>query len=120
MMPLASYQLDIQCNSFFGEYNQTLEYYPKSYTAWLTDISKIKDSHIAFELFSSGYKTQLKKLNDLGIYSNNDKFNKNLNSHIKQEWQHFLKGTYGVCTKSGLVADIAIKELTTSYINELI
>ena len=25
-----------------------------------------------------------------------------------------------MCTRSGLVADIAIKELTTSYINELI
>lgn len=30
------------------------------------------------------------------------------------------KGTYGVCTQSGLVEDIATKELTTSIVKKLI
>jgi len=122
IMPLASYKINIQCDSFFGEHieAQSTEFYPKSYVFWLTGLPKIPETQTVFDVFSSRYKTQLKKLNDLGLYSIDDKFNKSLNSHIKQEWQHFLKGTYGVCTKSGLVEDIATKELSTSIVNELI
>jgi hypothetical protein len=122
MMPSASYLLSIKCDSFFGEHNeaQASEFFPKAYVSWLTDLTAMPDAQTAFEVFSSGYKSQLQKLNDFGLYSVDDKFNKNLNNHIKQEWQHFLKGTYGVCTQSGLVEDIATKELSTSNINELI
>jgi len=122
IMPLASYKLNIQCDSFFGKHiaAQKTEYYPKAYLSWLVDISKIQETQNVFEIFSSRYKTQLKKLNELGFYSHDNKFNQNLSEHIKQEWQHFLKGTYGVCTKSGLVENIATKELTTTIVNELI
>jgi len=122
MMPLASYQLKIICNSFFGEHSETqaTEFYPKEYASWIADLTTMPDVKTAFEVFSSRYKAQLKKLNTLGFYSNDNKFNQKLSEHIKQEWQHFLEGTYGVCTKSGLVEDIATKELNTSIVNELI
>jgi hypothetical protein len=122
MMPLASYLLTIKCDSFFGEHSeaQASEFFPKAYLSWLADITTMPDAQSAFDVFNARYKAQLQTLNDFGLYSVDDKFNKDLKSHIKQEWQHFLKGTYGVCTQSGLVEDIATKELTTSNINELI
>jgi len=122
MMPAASYLLSIKCDSFFGKHSeaQASEFFPKAYVSWLTDLTAMPDAQTAFEVFSVRYKSQLQKLHDFGLYSVDDKFNKGLNNHIKQEWQHFLKGTYGVCTQSGLVADIATKELSTSIINKLI
>ncbi|MBU2971978.1 hypothetical protein KO527_21810 [Pseudoalteromonas sp. C2R02] len=120
MMPAASYLLNIKCDSFFGEHTQASEFYPKAYLSWLADLTTTPNAQTAFEVFSARYKTQLQKLNGFGLFSVDDKFNKNLSNHIKQEWQHFLKGTYGICTQSGLVADIATKELTTSIVNELI
>jgi len=122
MMPLASYQLKITCNSFFGEHSETqaTEFYPKEYASWIADLTTMPDAKTAFEVFSSRYKAQLQKLNGFGLYSVDEKFNKDLKVHIKQEWQHFLKGTYGLCTKTGLVEDIATKELNTSIVNELI
>ena len=120
MMPAASYLLNIKCDSFFGEHTQASEFFPKAYVSWLTDLITMPDTQTAFEVFSYRYKAQLQNLNDFGLFSVEDKFNKSLKVHIKQEWQHFLKGTYGVCTQSGLVEDIATKEFTTSIINELI
>lgn len=120
MMPAASYLLNIKCDSFFGEHTQASEFFPKAYVSWLTDLITMPDTQTVFEVFSYRYKAQLQNLNDFGLFSVEDKFNKGLKVHIKQEWQHFLKGTYGVCTQSGLVEDIATKEFTTSIINELI
>ncbi len=46
--------------------------------------------------------------------------NEGLEQHIKEEWQHFLEGTYGLCTKSGLPEDIAAKEIAIYQINEIL
>ena len=59
-------------------------------------------------------------LKNQNFCSQNAKVNENLNQHIKEEWQHFLKGTYGLCTRSGLPEDIAEKELAILIINEIL
>jgi len=56
----------------------------------------------------------------LGYSSSDEKVNAKLELHIKEEWQHFLNGIYGLCTKSGLPEDIAAKELAILQINALI
>jgi len=39
-------------------------------------------------------------------------------THLAAEWRHFLDGTYGLCTVSGLPEDIAAKELAIALIRE--
>lgn len=91
MMPAASYLLNIKCDSFFGGHTQASEFFPKAYVSWLTELTTMPDAQTAFEAFSARYKAQLQKLNDFGLFSVDDKFNKNVNNHIKQEWQHFVR-----------------------------
>jgi hypothetical protein len=40
-------------------------------------------------------------------------------AHIGAEWRHFLDGTYGLCTRSGLPEDIAAKEAAITLIRAL-
>ncbi|RLM48934.1 hypothetical protein DVK02_18430, partial [Halobellus sp. Atlit-31R] len=42
-----------------------------------------------------------------------------LAAHLREEWSHFLAGTYGLCTRCGLPEDIAAKELAICIIREL-
>ncbi|KNC68044.1 DUF6058 family natural product biosynthesis protein [Pseudoalteromonas ardens] len=124
LMPHCSYRiaLNIQCDSFFGEHNedQALEYYAKGYTAWFGCISALSDESDAYALFSLRYKNALEQLKDAGHVLHSPQLNDDLDAHIEQEWQHFLSGTYGLCTHSGLPEDIAAKELAILEINQLI
>ena len=124
MMPLASYKIDLSISgySFFGDYDnaQCTEYYAKGYLTWLGEISEIKDETSAKLLFTERYKSQLIHLAEQGFLSSNTMQAQVLNSHIAQEWSHFLKGIYGLCTQSGMPEDIASKELAVIIINELI
>lgn len=123
LMPACSYKLNISsnCHSFFGEYNeqQTIEYYSKGYTSWLGILHSINNSNEIFTIFSNRYKQQLIELKALESVSKEHKVNADIDLHIKEEWQHFINGTYGLCTKSGLPEDIAAKEVAILIINEL-
>jgi len=123
LMPACSYKLAVStnCNSFFGEHNeqQKVEYYAKGYSSWLGILHSIKESDDVFLIFSKRYKQKLIELKLQGIVSKDNKVNAGIDQHINEEWQHFINGTYGLCTKSGLPEDIASKEVAILIINEL-
>ncbi|MCJ8320159.1 MAG: DUF6058 family natural product biosynthesis protein [Colwellia sp.] len=123
LMPACSYKLEVStnCNSFFGEHHeqQTVEYYSKGYSSWLGILHSIKESNDVFQLFSKRYKQKLVELKRLGITSKDNKVNAGIDQHISEEWQYFINGTYGLCTKSGLPECIAAKEIAILIINEL-
>lgn len=123
LMPAASYvlKLDLQSDSFFGEYKEQLqlEYYAKGYTAWLGIVRSLTEEQLIYDVFSSRYQDRLILLKSLGFESNNPKMNDQLFEHIREEWEYFIQGVYGLCTKSGLPEDIAAKELAVILINEL-
>lgn len=124
LMPKASYTLKLttECNSFLGEYSEAsyLEFYAKGYVGWLNTVQAIPDAEAAYALFAERYKATLGLLNQLGHSLNYPKLTSELDAHLNSEWQHFLDGTYGLCTKSGLPEDIAAKELAILEINALI
>lgn len=123
VMPKCSYKLslNLQSDSFFGlhQEEQEVEYYAKGYVSWLAIINHLPLKEGAYAVFSNRYKAAIDNLKLLGHSSNNSKLTSELDSHIKQEWQHFLDGIYGLCTKSGLPEDIAAKEFSIIEINEL-
>lgn len=123
VMPKCSYklQLNVASTSFFGLHNeeQAIEYYAKGYIAWLAIVQSLNDAKNIYSLFETRYKATIEHLRLQGHYSASDKINTSLDLHIKEEWQHFLDGIYGLCTKSGLPEDIAAKEFSILEINEL-
>lgn len=124
VMPKASYVLEtnIVCHSIFGEFKQTdkLEYYAKSYSAWINMLKTSSDPIAISMHFNKRYKEEIKNLTSRGFTSNHEKMHDAIESHIQDEWRHFLNGTYGLCTNSGLPEDIAAKEMATLIISEII
>ncbi|TOM85193.1 DUF6058 family natural product biosynthesis protein, partial [Vibrio parahaemolyticus] len=43
-----------------------------------------------------------------------------LNEIIMEDWEHFLQGTYGLCTQTGLPEDIAAKGFAVEQIKALL
>lgn len=123
VMPKASYTLElgVSCDSFFGPHIQTehLEYYAKGYVSWIGLVQTLKTQTKIYQTFSDRYSKRLKELKQQGHQSDLEKLNQQLEQHIAQEWQHFLAGTYGLCTKSGLPEDIASKEFSIAEIQQL-
>lgn len=123
VMPKCSYKLNvgITCDSFFGLHKeeQKIEYYAKGYSSWLAIIQSLKSTNSIYSVFVNRYKKTIACLKQQGHRSDNSKINSAIDLHIKEEWGHFLSGTYGLCTKSGLPEDIAAKEFAIIEINEL-
>ncbi|WP_298772277.1 DUF6058 family natural product biosynthesis protein [uncultured Shewanella sp.] len=128
IMPKASYQLRlaIHCDSFFGlrDETQSLRYYAKGYVSWFNVVRELSDAQgghkeAVYAVFLKRYLDTIHKLNGLGHALNRVQKEHDLHCHIEQEWAHFLAGTYGLCTLSGLPEDIAAKELAISQINTL-
>ena len=120
--PLPSYRLDIDigCVSFFGRHCEQArqEYYATGCTSW---IATVHESKLApFEIFSERYRARLGALRAAGMSSTLAKLNAGLEDHLKDEWEHFLDGTYGLCTRTGLPEDIAAKELAVTIINQML
>ncbi|TFW27490.1 DUF6058 family natural product biosynthesis protein [Massilia horti] len=120
MMPKPSYRLrlDIACDSFFGAHREAhaIDYYAKGYVAWAALLPTLTDEVQAHALFADRYR---KRLAELGTSGLGDFAAALSDSHIESEWQHFLDGTYGLCTVSGLPEDIATKEAAIVVIREL-
>ncbi|MDW7548944.1 hypothetical protein J8Z24_19675 [Pseudoalteromonas sp. SCSIO 43201] len=123
LMPRASYTLNVNlgCDSFFGQFkeNHILTFYAKGYASWLNVILEEQDQTKIYALFSARYRKTLTRLGRLGYVSSHPKLTTSLSKHIADEWQHFLDGTYGLCTQTGLPEDIAAKEFAIIKINEL-
>ncbi|HEX8613267.1 MAG TPA: DUF6058 family natural product biosynthesis protein [Telluria sp.] len=124
MMPQASYRLrlDVHCDSFFGPHQEhkQLAYYAKGYASWIGLLQSLGDESDALRVFAERYRARLAQLRAAGLCTDDPKLNAGLDEHLREEWRHFLEGTYGVCTKTGLPEDIASKELATTIIREII
>ena len=124
LMPKCSYRLslNLKSDSFFGLHNneQEIEYYSKGYSSWLGIIQLSNSADTVYAIFASRYELAIENLRDKGHSTGSPKVTTELDNHIKEEWNHFLNGIYGLCTKSGLPEDIAAKEFSILEINELL
>jgi len=124
IMPHCSYKLEVNIvsDSFFGEHSEveSVEYFAKGYVAWLGLLQALDNKKNAYSIFIKRYKKQINYLSKQGFVSSDTKINSGIDSHIEEEWGHFINGVYGLCTKSGLPEDIASKELAILVINEFI
>lgn len=122
-LPKPSYRLrlDIGCDSFFGAHAEQhrIDYYAKGYADWIGIVRALPREGDARDLFDQHYRDRLAQLEAAGIASDDPKLNAGLDAHLADEWRHFLDGTYGLCTRSGLPEDIAAKEVAIAIIKEL-
>ena len=131
VMPALSYKISmsLSCDSFFGEHEelQEVELYAKGYASWLDDLlvlqqkscQEIQFKDEVFKLFYLRYCSEQERLKSLGYLCNDFKLVSELDAYIKEAWDHFIQGTYGLCTKSGLPEDIAAKAVAIFEINRL-
>ena len=112
LMPQPSYtlQLDIACDSYFGAHAEQAgaRYYAQGYVAWIGTVRALAHEEDGFRVFAGRYLARLEALG--GAAHRPD---------LREEWRHFLSGTYGLCTRSGLPEDIAAKELAAATIRSL-
>jgi len=117
LMPQPSYRLALSlgCASFFGQHQEQhqLEFYARGYPAWIGLLQRGAD---AYGHFARRYRARLL---ELPLRSGAAKLNAGLEAHLRDEWGHFLAGTYGLCTRTGLPEQIAEKELAVAVITEL-
>lgn len=123
MAPQPSYYVSfsLNCRSVLAEHQQhrQVRYYATATADWLRLLTKHNNAEAAFGHFKAQYKKRLQALNVLGVSTSDRRFNHGLDAHIQQEWQHFLQGTYGLCTQTGRIAEIVDKELAIAVIDEL-
>ncbi len=123
VMPQPSYRLrmDLSCDSYFGPHNQhsRVVYYARGYASWIGLLQTLDSDAGAFRAFAGRYRNRLAQLAKAGLPSASGKLNAGLDQHLKTEWQHFLDGTYGTCTTTGLPEDIASKELASGIIEDI-
>jgi hypothetical protein len=121
MMPRPSYRLrlDLACDSFFGQHEEhhTVDWYAQGYVAWAGLLAALDGPREACAVFAQRYRRCLAQLAvDKGVRYPQDLAGE---AHIEAEWRHFLDGTYGLCTRSGLPEDIAAKEAAIVLIRAL-
>ncbi|WDE13704.1 DUF6058 family natural product biosynthesis protein [Thalassomonas haliotis] len=132
IMPAASYRLKtaIALDSFFGRHHleEESQYYAKGYVSWLQYLSGLEAGQgreheiqaTVFADFSTRYQTRLATLATQGFHLPIMDNKAHLHVLLLSEWQHFLSGTYGLCTRSGLPEDIAAKELALVMIKTIV
>ena len=122
-MPQPSYRLrlDLACDSFFGPHSEQLsaDYYAKGYPSWIGIVQALGSADAAFEVFARRYRARMARLAADGIVSRHPKLNDGLEAHLIEEWGHFLNGTYGLCTATGLPEEIAAKEVAIAIIKHI-
>jgi hypothetical protein len=121
MMPRPSYRLrlELACDSFFGRHDEchAIDWYAQGYVAWAGLLDALDDPRQAFHVFADRYRRRLAQLADDNLCTVGGELA--ADAHIAAEWGHFLDGTYGLCTRSGLPEDIAAKEAAIAVIREL-
>ncbi|MBQ4835144.1 DUF6058 family natural product biosynthesis protein [Pseudoalteromonas luteoviolacea] len=124
MMPMPAYKLDISLasTSYFGKFEERelIEFYPKAYTDWLKQCCLFKEEKEAFKSFSRQFYIVKEALLAKSFWSTDTQFNANFDNFIESQWHHFLAGTFGVCTKTGMPREILIKELAVYILSEIL
>ena len=121
MMPRPSYRLRLAlaCDSFFGQHEEThaIDWYAQGYVAWAGLLAALDGPRQAYAVFAQRYRRRLTEL----AVDKRVTYPQALadDAHIEAEWRHFLDGTYGLCTRSGLPEDIAAKEAAIALIRAL-
>jgi hypothetical protein len=120
LQPESAYKLNlgINCDSMFGEHNSmaVVEYYPRASVEWLQFLLAMDESRDAFDSFCQRYCDELKRLGDAGFVTTIPAFNQDVARHLREEWRQYLDGSFGVCTRSGQIEEIAAKSLATAII----
>ncbi len=120
VMPAPSYSVTgtLVCHSFFGEHQTpvTTEFYAKGYVDWLNQLPSFDTPTQVKAWFKERYRTRLAQRRAEGYQVSHPKLTTELTAHLENEWTHFLAGTYGLCTTSGLPEDIADKEAAVTII----
>lgn len=119
--------------SVFGEHEEqvTAEYYPHSHVAKAQDIERsgVSLAAVAAEqrrLFDQTYIDLLRaeKAAEFGLghlcAPDGCVKGPELDAFLDTEWQHYLDGTYGLCTRSASFEEIAIKEIMIAKIKCLL
>lgn len=121
LMPQPSYRLrlDLGCDSFFGAHSESVavDYYAQGCASWLALATIFEHEAAARSHFTQRYRDRLAQLAADGIAPASPAFADE--AHLQAEWEAFLNGTYGLCSRSGLPEDIAAKEAATAVIREL-
>ncbi len=124
MMPAPSYKLltDVECESYFGHHAEQarVEYYAKGYASWIGSLQALASEADSMRVFSERYRARLHQLSQVGMSSAHVRFHAGLDEHLVEEWRHFLAGTYGLCTRTGLPEDIASKAVAAAIIEDII
>lgn len=117
-MPAPSYRLRVRidCASCFGDHaeDQALDWYAAGYVDWLRML--LDGEPDPYARFAARYRAALDALPRFGMDA---KDALKTDAHLRSEWRHFIAGTYGLCTRSGLPGDIAAKELAIRVIRTL-
>lgn len=119
--PMPSYRVQLagQVTSFFGEQSLTEEirYYPKGMPFWLGVIQQFSDEQAVKQYFINAYQQAAQALIADSQYPDIDE-GLLATVDLANVWQHFLKGTYGVCTTNALPDIIARKTLAARAIDK--
>lgn len=117
-MPAPSYRLRVRidCASFFGPHaeDHALDWYATGCAAWLRMLSG--GAADPYAQFAARYRAALAAQ---PLFRTGATDSLASEEHVRSEWTHFLAGTYGLCTRSGLPEDIAAKELAIHVIRAL-
>jgi hypothetical protein len=112
-MPAPSYRLQVRidCASYFGDHVEAhaLDWFAKGYVEWLRML--LEGERDPYARFAARYRAALDALPLFRMEVTE--------AHLRGEWRHFIAGTYGLCTRSGLPEDIAAKELAIRVIRNL-
>ena len=123
-MPACSYRLSnaIVCKSPIKTFDKETEteYYARGYKTWLSCVSFHADSMHSFQEFGSRYMEQVKLLLQDELRNYAVPWLSAPTEYLQMEWNHFLAGTYGVCTRNGLPEQIATKELAAARVSEIV
>jgi hypothetical protein len=118
MMPAPSYRLRVRidCTSFFGPHaeDHAIDWHARGNVAWLRMLLEGADD--AYACFAARYRAALETLD---LYRAAPVPALTADAHLRAEWRHFIAGTYGLCTRTGLPEDIAAKELAIHVIRAL-
>lgn len=133
-LPGPAYRLDgkVYLSSIFGEHGERWDtaFFPRSHVAKLQDIARREEPLEAISAgLEAGFKDEYRSLLvELQAFEGGmpEVFTPDgtvggdaAEALLDSEWNHYMDGTYGLCTRSATVREIATKEITIARIKQL-